>query len=63
MLLEWTGPTTGSNLVQWSPSIAPPVWTSFTNIFTSTNGQYQFVDDGSQTSGLTAPRFYRLLQL
>ena len=49
--------------VQWTPSLAPPAWTSFTNILTSTNGVFLFLDDGSQSVALTAPRYYRLQQL
>ncbi|MBI3848777.1 MAG: hypothetical protein HY298_04755, partial [Verrucomicrobia bacterium] len=46
---------------QWTPSLAPTTWNTFTNIVTSATGNFTFVDDGSQTGGLGATRFYRLL--
>jgi hypothetical protein len=38
----------------------PPLWTAFTNIITSTNGAFDFTDDGLQSGGLTGARFYRV---
>jgi len=61
--LRWNGPTTAAYNVQWTPALAPPVWTSFTNVITSVTGLFEFTDDGTQTAGLDPLRFYRLIQL
>jgi len=63
VLLEWQAPATATFRVDWSATLAPPSWNSFTNLLTSTNGQFRFLDDGSQTGGPAAARFYRLVQL
>ncbi len=63
VLLQWLAPSNSQFQAQWTPVLAPPAWTSFTNILTSTNGAFSFRDDGSQTAGLAAPRYYRLQQL
>jgi hypothetical protein len=64
VLLEWTGSVTAQYDVQWSPSLVPPPgWTSFTNVITSTNNFFWFLDDGSQTGGFDGTRFYRVRQL
>jgi hypothetical protein len=58
--LQWLAPTNSQFQVQWTPSLAPPAWNTFTNIFTSTNGAFSFLDDGSQSGGLAGRRYYRL---
>lgn len=63
VLLQWPASTNAQFEVQWSPTVAPPAWTSFTNRIVSPNGDFSFLDDGSQSGGLGASRFYRLLQL
>ncbi len=60
--LNWTAPLGQQFQVQWTPAIQPATWTTFTNIITSPNGLYTFTDDGTQTGGLGALRFYRLRQ-
>jgi hypothetical protein len=63
--LRWSTPNY-SNLhyrVQWTPSLSPSTWQTFTNVLTSTNGSFSFLDNGSQSGGLGPVRFYRLLQL
>ncbi|HWX22667.1 MAG TPA: S8 family serine peptidase [Candidatus Binatia bacterium] len=65
VLLHWSTPNY-SNLyfrVQWTPGLSPSTWQTFTNILTSTNGSFSFLDNGSQSGGLGQTRFYRLLQL
>jgi hypothetical protein len=62
-LLRWNGPTTAQYNVQWTPNLAPLAWSSFTNLINSPSGLFQFLDDGSQTSGLGSARYYRLLRL
>ncbi len=63
VLLQWLAPSNSQFQAQWTPGLAPASWTSFTNILASTNGAFSFLDDGSQTAGLAAPRYYRLQQL
>ena len=63
VLLRWLAPSNSQFQAQWTTVLAPPAWTSFTNVLTSTNGAFSFLDDGSQTAGLAAPRYYRLQQL
>ena len=65
VLLSWGGPTNVQYQVQWTPILVPPAWTPFLvpPAVTSTSGLFQFLDDGSQTGGLGATRYYRLLQL
>jgi hypothetical protein len=58
--LRWDGPTYASYRVEWTPTLVPPAWNTFTNVVTSTTGQFLFVDDGTQTAGLNATRYYRL---
>lgn len=59
-LLTWYGPTNLQFGVQWAPICPPPSWFSFTNVVTSTDGLFRFLDDGSQTGGSAPQRFYRL---
>jgi hypothetical protein len=73
-LLTWFAPSNDLFQVQWTSSLAPATWTTFTNppvvsynpaVFTNpTNTQFNFFDDGSQTGGtLGSMRFYRLVLL
>ena len=62
-LLQWIGSVTAHYQPQWTPTIAPPVWTSFTNVVTSTNNWFFFLDDGSQSGGLNGPKYYRIQQV
>ena len=61
--ITWTGGLGARYQVQWTPALFPPTWTSFTNIITSTNTQFWFLDDGTQTGGLGTLRFYRPYQI
>ncbi len=63
VVLNWLASIGQQFQVQWTPSISPPAWNTFTNIITSTNGMFTFTDDGSQSGGLGGTRFYRLVQL
>jgi hypothetical protein len=63
VLLQWLAPTNSQFQAQWTPSLAPPAWTAFTDILTSTDGAFSFLDDGSQIGDLAGPRYYRLKQL
>lgn len=61
--ITWTGGLGARYMVEWSPTLLPPVWTSFTNIITSPNTTFSFLDDGTQTGGLGPLRFYRPYQI
>jgi subtilisin-like proprotein convertase family protein len=61
--LRWIGLTNAIYQVQWSPSVAPVTWNSFSGTVTSLTGQFSYRDDGSQTGGLGGRRYYRLRQL
>jgi hypothetical protein len=74
-LVEWDGPVSARYQAQWTPSVPPPGWTTFTNIITSTNlvtgpfiipgtvARFEFLDDGTQTSGFGPQRYYRVMIL
>jgi hypothetical protein len=57
--LQWSGWTNEQFQVSWTTNLAPPNWTAFPGIITSTNGQFTFVD--TNTSFLT--KFYQLILL
>jgi hypothetical protein len=59
LLLEWDGPSDQQYQVQSIPSLTKTNWGTFTNIVSSTNGHFSFLDNGSQTGGLGPVRFYR----
>jgi len=63
-LLEWTGGITAMYQPQWTASLTPPppLWNSFTNVITSTNGYFWFLDDSTQSGSLGGTRFYRVRQ-
>ena len=66
VLIKWGGPVTVQYQVQWTPNVIPPItWTTFPlpPTVTSTTGLFQFLDDGTQTGGFGATRYYRLIQL
>jgi hypothetical protein len=61
--LQWSAAAGVKFQVQWSSSLTPPVWNSFSNIVTSSTGTFSFTDDGSQSGGRGLTRFYRFVQL
>jgi hypothetical protein len=61
--LQWSAPAGSKFQVQWSSSLTSPVWSSFSNIVTSDTGTFSFLDDGIQSGGLGARRFYRFVQV
>jgi subtilisin-like proprotein convertase family protein len=63
VLLQWTAPISSRFQVEWSSTISPATWSTFSGVITSPNGQFSFLDDGSQTGGFNGPRFYRLVQV
>ena len=56
--LQWTAPSSAQFKVEWTAGIGSGPWTAFTNVISSTTGQFSFTDDAP-----IAPRFYRLQQL
>jgi hypothetical protein len=58
--LLWNGPTNQLYEVQWTTNIAPSTWLPFAPPVASPNGRFGFLDDGSQTGGLSGQRYYRL---
>ncbi len=61
--INWSGPPGQQYQVEWSPTLVPAVWTPFAETITSTTGIYGYLDDGSQTGGFGATRYYRLVLL
>ncbi|HTL73054.1 MAG TPA: hypothetical protein VL863_07095, partial [bacterium] len=70
-LLTWFAPSNDLFQVQWTDSLLPANWQTFTNIISYNtnapgippNAQFNFFDDGSQTGGFGPMRFYRLILL
>jgi hypothetical protein len=70
-LLTWFAPSNDLFTVQWTTSLLPANWISFTNIVgynpnfpaTAARAQFNFFDDGSQDGGLALNHFYRLILL
>jgi hypothetical protein len=60
LLLHWQAPAESQYNVQWSSSLAPPSWKTFTNSPSARNGEFWFLDDGSESGGMTRARYYRL---
>ena len=60
--LGWTAPIYEAFAVQWTTNL-PPVWNTFSGYATSLDGNFIFIDDGSQSGGLLVPHYYRLLLL
>jgi hypothetical protein len=61
--LQWNAPANTRFRVEWSPSLTSTNWKPFYSSINSSNGVFYFTDDGSETGGLDAARFYRLRQL
>jgi subtilisin-like proprotein convertase family protein len=65
-LLQWQGPTNLQYEIQWTTTLAPPVWQTVLNpvinvALTATNGHFSWFDDGSLTGGFGHMKFYRVL--
>ncbi len=65
VFLEWTPPVTAATRfqVEWTDSMTAPAWHAFPGVIHPTGGTCSFLDDGSQSGGLGAIRFYRVLEL
>jgi hypothetical protein len=62
ILLTWYAPVSSTFHVEWTDILIPPAWIQVPTPVTSTNGIFNFLDDGSQTAPLGPMRFYRLTQ-
>jgi hypothetical protein len=68
-LLTWFAPTGDTFRVEWTPTLVPTNWSTFSNIvsydvfISPTNSQFNFFDNGTQTGGFGPTRFYRLILL
>jgi len=68
-LISWQAPAGDQFHLQWSTALLPANWNYFNGVISessqlgATNGRFQYFDDGSQTGGFSATRFYRLLLL
>ena len=60
--LAWTASPTAQFQVEWTDDLTQP-WTTDPAIITSSDGNFTFTDDGSQTAPLGASRYYRLVQI
>ncbi len=64
--LSWGAATNEQFHLQWTPSLSTQAWKNFKGVIsvrsfvTATNSLFSYFDDGSQTGGFGAMRFYRL---
>lgn len=58
----WSAPTNINYQVDYSTNLLS-VWNTFTNLVTSTNGIFNFTDDGTNSGGFGNTKFYRLQSL
>jgi subtilisin-like proprotein convertase family protein len=58
--LKWSAPASEQYEVQYTDTLSPPDWKAVTTPVSSTNGEFQFLDDGTHTGGVSTQRFYRL---
>jgi len=56
---SWAAPTNESYQMGYSSNLLSG-WTTLTNLITSTNGTFNFTDDGTMSGGLGNAKFYRL---
>jgi hypothetical protein len=55
----WSAPTNITYQVDYSTNL-PAAWTTFTNLITSTDGTFNFTDNGTNSGGFGNAKFYRL---
>jgi len=60
--LTWTTAPARRFSVEWATGLPAATWNTFPGVVTSTNRQYEFLDDGSQTGGMAPQRFYRIVE-
>jgi hypothetical protein len=65
-LLRWRSPTNEQFHLQWASTLRTPAWVNFKGVvsflkfLTATNSEFEYFDDGTQTGGFEATRYYRL---
>ncbi|RME93409.1 MAG: hypothetical protein D6766_08295, partial [Verrucomicrobia bacterium] len=62
--LSWSAPPGLRFRIEYATELPPDGnvnWIPVPGEITSADGQYEFVDDGSQTGGMTAVKFYRIV--
>jgi hypothetical protein len=55
----WGAPTNITYQVDYSTNLTSG-WTTFTNLINSTNGTFNFTDEGTNSGGFGSTKFYRL---
>ena len=60
--LKWTAAADAQFQMQWADTLAQP-WNTDSQIITSSDGNFIYTDDGSQTAPQGPMRFYRLVQI
>ena len=55
----WIAPTNITCQVDYATNLRTG-WTTFTNFLTSTNGTFNFTDDGTNSGGFATAKYYRL---
>ena len=55
----WSAPTNITYQVDYATNL-PAGWTTFTNLITSTNGTFNFTDNGTNSGGFGGTKYYRL---
>lgn len=59
--LHWAAPPGQRFRLEWTTDLGAATWNRMPGVLTSADGAFQFTDDGSQTGGPAARRFYRLV--
>lgn len=60
--LNWTASPSAQFQIQWTDDLTQP-WNTDSQVITSSDGNFTFTDDGSQTAPLGVQRYYRLVQI
>ncbi len=60
--LKWTASAGAQFQMQWTDNLTQP-WNTDPTVITSSDGNFTFTDDGSQTAPPGTMRFYRLVQI
>ena len=46
--------------MEFTDTLAPAQWQTITNVITSDNGHFEYLDSGAHTNAAAGQRFYRL---
>jgi hypothetical protein len=61
--LEWDSGTSERYRVEFTDTLAPAQWQTITNVISSDNGHFEYLDTSAQTNAAAGQRFYRLLRV